>query len=69
MKPFAGCFAAAVLALAFTGCGDSTDTAVDNAPPPDADGQPAGLAEQQKAMGDMMLNPGKAAKAGPAATP
>ncbi len=62
MKPITGCFVAGLLALTFIGCGDSTDSVTSNAPPPAADGRPAGLEADLKAMGGDMQKATKTAK-------
>ena len=62
MKLFAGWFGAAILVFTFTGCGNDTDSVTDNAPPPAADGRPAGFEEDMKAMEKDMKESVKAPK-------
>ncbi len=49
-------FVAAAVSMAATGCGGG---GIEEGPPPDVTGAqlPAGFADQQKNMGDKMLNP------------
>jgi hypothetical protein len=50
MKPLVGWLGAAILVFTFAGCGDETDSVTSNAPPPSADGRPAGFADMMKGM-------------------